>query len=319
MDVIADQRGWECVERDPFGRIVGLTTRIRRQETHSVPAYTVLAPVDGSRASLAALRVAADIAGRLAESSLDVLNVQTILGCTGDDDDLLNAGLADTEIARQFLAGADASYRLRLAAGNPDEVILTYIREQKIAEVVMGADGTGSVGCALLGSVALDVLGQVEIPVTLVKSRIHSPRFAQGTGDLLIAYDGSAGSLRALHYGLRYANGLNNAPRIHLLNLQAANDGLSAGKNSGTRLSQRTTALEACDAALRALETVRADFEFHVAHGDPVEKILQLAASVDCCRIVMSSRGLGWFAALMARSISWAVLYRTSIPITLVK
>lgn len=130
MDVITDQRGWECVERDPFGRVVGLTTRIRRRKTHSVPAYTVLAPVDGSRASLAALRVAADIAGRLAESSLDVLNVQTILGCSGDDDDLLNAGLADTEIARQFLAGADASYHLRLAAGVPVEVILPYIREQ---------------------------------------------------------------------------------------------------------------------------------------------------------------------------------------------
>ncbi|NMG29649.1 universal stress protein [Aromatoleum evansii] len=318
MDVKAEQEKWNSVERDQFGRATTLTTRFGSKSRRG-SAYRLLAPVDGSSASLAALRLATDIADRLPDSSLHLLNAQTILGATGDDDALRCAGLADTEVARQFLAGADTSYELRLAAGNPAETILSYIREQKITEIVMGADGAGSVGCALLGSVSQDVLDQADIPVTLVKSRNHSPRFGPGTGDLLIAYDGSPGSLRALHYGLQYTGRLPNAPRIHVLNVHTAKHGLLSGKNTEARFDERETALDTCDAALRALEAARADFEFHVAHGDPVEKILEFAASTDCSRIVMSSRGLGWFAALMSRSISWGVLYRTAIPITLVK
>lgn len=313
-----DSITWENVERKSSGCVTGLTTRVGRQ-LHRVPAYRVLTPVDGSPASLAALRVAADIAGRSTDTYLHVLNVQTADDNTGNDDNLMSAGLADTEVARRFLAGEGASYQLKLAAGNPVEVILAYVREQRITEIVMGSDGAGSVDCALLGSVALDVLDQTDLPVTFAKSRNHARQFAMGIGDLLVAYDGSAGSLRALHYALEHVSKLPNAPRIHLLNVHTTRDGLFSGRNDQTGLSERTPALAACDVALRALDAAGADFEFHVAHGDPVERIPQFAASIDCSRIVMYSRGLGWFAALMARSTSWGVLYRTAIPITLVE
>ncbi|WP_198292308.1 universal stress protein [Aromatoleum toluclasticum] len=322
MQVTTDFMNWEMVERDQFGRVVGLATQVGGK-TRGLPVYRVLAPVDGSPASLAALRVAASMAGRSAGSALHVLNVQTIIGNTSDDDTLMDAGLADTEDARRILGEADGRYHLQLTVGNPAEAILAYARRQRITEIVMGADGAGSVACALLGSVALEVLESTDIAVTLVKSRHRARPFAEGTGDLLVVCDGSAGSLRALQHALEHTGKLTDGPRIHLLNVHRADDGPFLGRptarDADIRSGDRERAFQAGDAALRTLDAARANYEVHVAQGDPVDKILELATSIDCGRIVMASHGLGWFAGLTAGSISWSVLYRTVIPITLVK
>ncbi|WP_407280963.1 universal stress protein [Aromatoleum evansii] len=322
MDVTTDFVNWEMVERDQFGRVVGLAAHVG-EETHRLPVHRVLAPVDGSPASLAALRVAAGMTGHSAGSALHVLNVQTIIGNTSDDNTLMHAGLADTEDARRILDETDGRYHLQLTSGNPADAILAYARRQRITEIVMGADGAGSVASALLGSVALDVLENTDIAVTLVKSRFSARQCAAGAGDLLVVCDGSAGSLRALHHTLEHSGRLTDGPRIHLLNVHRTDDGPFRGRpparDPDTRSGDRERALLASDAALHTHDVAPANYEIHVAHGEPVEEILELATRIDCGRIVMASQGIGWFAGLMSSSISWSVLYRTAIPITLVK
>jgi nucleotide-binding universal stress UspA family protein len=321
MDVRTDLLDWEVVERDPFGRLAGLTARIG-SELSAPASYRMLVPVDGSPASLAALAAAAATVGRSGQSDLRVLNVQTVLGNTADDETLMHAGLADTESARRILDDAGVPYQLRLAAGNPADTIVADARKQGMAEIVMGADGAGSVACALLGSVALEVLERTDIAVTLVKSQQRIGKILALANDILLACDGSAGSLRALQHALAYSRAQPSQPRLHVLNVRAYD---APRRVQTTRRDvdflrgNQFRALQDCDIALRTLESAGADFEFHVAYGDPVEKILELAKNIPCRRIVMASRGLGWFGGLLAGSISWGVLYRTAIPLTLVK
>lgn len=321
MHVKTDFPDWALVERDSFGRLAGLTARIGRAAAEDA-AYRILVPVDGSPASLAALPAAAVAVGRSARSQLRVLNVQTILGNTADDDTLMHAGLADTEEARRILDDAGIPYDLRLAAGNPADAILAEARRQGSTEIVLGADGAGSVACALLGSVALDVLERADIAVTLVKSQPRIGKALSLGNDLLLACDGSAGSLRALHHALAYSRVLPSRPRIHVLNVRAYDAPRRVRTAQYETDFLRSTQLGAhqdCDLALRTLDEAGADYAFHVAYGDPVEKILELAKHIPCNRIVMATRGLGWFCGQMVGSISWGVLYRSAIPLTLVK
>lgn len=69
MQVTTGFMNWEMVERDWFGRVVGVAAEVGG-ETRRLPAYAVLAAVDGSPASLVALSVAATMAGRSAGSDL---------------------------------------------------------------------------------------------------------------------------------------------------------------------------------------------------------------------------------------------------------
>ncbi|GAB3767160.1 universal stress protein [Ramlibacter monticola] len=69
----------------------------------------------------------------------------------------------------KFLERHSISYTSRWAVGNPGVEIVKAAKKDKAQMIVMGTHGHGILGRAILGSVAQNVLTQIEIPVLLVK------------------------------------------------------------------------------------------------------------------------------------------------------
>lgn len=69
----------------------------------------------------------------------------------------------------KFLARHDIAFTTRWAVGNPGVEIVKAAKKDKAQMIVMGTHGHGILGRALLGSVAQNVLTQIEIPVLLVR------------------------------------------------------------------------------------------------------------------------------------------------------
>jgi nucleotide-binding universal stress UspA family protein len=69
----------------------------------------------------------------------------------------------------KFLQRHDIPFTSRWSVGNPGVEVVKAAKKEKAQMIVMGTHGHGILGRAILGSVAQNVLTQVEIPVLLVK------------------------------------------------------------------------------------------------------------------------------------------------------
>ncbi len=78
---------------------------------------------------------------------------------------------ADAELAaaRSLLDAAKVPYVSHIGVGDPAHVIVGYVKDKSIDQVVMGTRGLGTVAGMVLGSVATKVLGLSDTPVLLVK------------------------------------------------------------------------------------------------------------------------------------------------------
>jgi nucleotide-binding universal stress UspA family protein len=143
--------------------------------------HSILAAVDGSAPSSAALAVAAGIA-RHQRAELTVLTVEPYGGGWG-------------ELPSEHLPGGVAA-RSGLEWGPPAPAIL---READVAGhdlIVLGSRGRGALASTVLGSVARSVVSRSRVPVLVVKDTGGSP--AAGFSRILVAVDGSPESHAAL-------------------------------------------------------------------------------------------------------------------------
>jgi len=69
----------------------------------------------------------------------------------------------------KFLQRHDLSFATKWVVGAPGQELVKLAKKEKVHMIVMGTHGHGLLGRALLGSVAQNVLTQIEIPVLLVK------------------------------------------------------------------------------------------------------------------------------------------------------
>jgi nucleotide-binding universal stress UspA family protein len=139
--------------------------------------HRILVPVDGSEAAVHAARHAADLAKRLGDCSVTLLNVQDPI------EEMQTHGLAREAIAahREQLAreaGARARAVVEKSAvpfvfewryGDPARAIVQAARDANCDAIVMGTRGAGALESLLIGSVAYKVLHIADVPVTLVK------------------------------------------------------------------------------------------------------------------------------------------------------
>jgi nucleotide-binding universal stress UspA family protein len=72
-------------------------------------------------------------------------------------------------------------------------------------------------------------------------------------------------------------------------------------------------------AASEVLRSSAVAFRTHVAVGSPADKIVQLAETLKCGRVVMGTRGLGSVAGLLLGSAAYRVIHLVSLPVTLVR
>jgi nucleotide-binding universal stress UspA family protein len=141
----------------------------------------ILVPIDGSPASIRAVRLAIDqVKAVPAEASLILVNVQNFstLGLPEGTEIMPSAWIQQKEesAASDALKGAvvacreaGINYVTRAERGGVAATIDRVAREEQAEHIFMGTRGLGGVRGLLLGSVATQLLHLVDVPVTLVK------------------------------------------------------------------------------------------------------------------------------------------------------
>jgi nucleotide-binding universal stress UspA family protein len=137
----------------------------------------ILVPVDGSPASIRAVKLAVDHVRAKPEASLVLVNVQNFLGINLPEgaEIMPSAWIQQKEesAASDALKGAVAACREQELITSPAPSVAATIdrvaREEQVQHIFMGTRGFGGVRGLLLGSVATQLLHLVDVPVTLVK------------------------------------------------------------------------------------------------------------------------------------------------------
>ncbi|HMO46190.1 MAG TPA: universal stress protein [Rubrivivax sp.] len=138
----------------------------------------MLLPVDGSEASLAAVRHALAMVRDGLQASLVLANVQEpatlyemLLAHDAEVIDQVSAkaGLHLLEPAQALVREAGVPYEIEVAAGDPAHTLIDILENFGCDMVVMGARGRGTLRSALLGSVSHEVLHAAPVPVLIVK------------------------------------------------------------------------------------------------------------------------------------------------------
>jgi nucleotide-binding universal stress UspA family protein len=138
----------------------------------------ILLPVDGSAASLQAVRQALQLIQDGLRASLVLANVQepaTLYELLLAHDPQVieqvsaKAGLHLLEPARALVRAAGVEHEIEVAAGDPAHTLIDILENFGCDMVVMGARGMGTLRSALLGSVSHEVLHAAQVPVLIVK------------------------------------------------------------------------------------------------------------------------------------------------------
>jgi nucleotide-binding universal stress UspA family protein len=138
----------------------------------------ILLPVDGSAASLDAVRHALSLVAHGLSATFILANVQEPANLyelvTAHDPDVLQrvsagAGAHLLESAEALLQAAGVPWEREIASGDPAHVLAEMIERHGIDAVVMGARGFGAARSAVAGSVSHWLLTHAPIPVTVVR------------------------------------------------------------------------------------------------------------------------------------------------------
>lgn len=149
----------------------------------------ILLPVDGSEASLEAVRQALRLVREGLQASLVLANVQEpatlyemLLAHDPEVIDQVSAqaGLHLLQPAQALVREAGVPYEIEVASGDPAHTLIDILENFGCDMVVMGARGQGTLRSALLGSVSHEVLHAAPVPVLIVK---HVPPEPEEAGE----------------------------------------------------------------------------------------------------------------------------------------
>lgn len=185
--IIMGRRGLTPVKRLILGsvssyvmsRAAGLTVFLvgpEQVDIQASPIFPLLVPVDGSEASLGAVRQAASLAQacQVQKPEITLLHVVdlALLGLTLQEEAglLVNEGHKALKAARQIMdgAGLGAYTREKLESGIPAQVIAREAEAERSALICMGSVGHGALARIFIGSVTMSVLQLVSKPALAV-------------------------------------------------------------------------------------------------------------------------------------------------------
>lgn len=141
----------------------------------------ILLPIDGSEASLDAVREALSLMRAGLRASVVLANVQepaTLYEMLlAHDPEVIEkvsaeAGLHLLQPALALVREAGVEHEIEVAKGDPAHTLVDIVERFACDLVVMGARGMGTLRSAMLGSVSHEVLHAAPVPVLIVK---HQP------------------------------------------------------------------------------------------------------------------------------------------------
>jgi nucleotide-binding universal stress UspA family protein len=296
----------------------------------------ILLAVDGSEASLRAVRGLTGVFRWWKVTDVEILNVQPEPSLLSE---LVPHALREHAEARvrqegeRALATADALLRdagARCVAtvrfGDPATAINHAAEALDGAIIAMGSHGAGVIGSLLTGSVTTKVIHLGSRPVLVIPSAQPLTGSTYGPPQravrILMPVDGSAGAAAAVREVIRIAPWFLEAPEIHLL---AVYEGTPLDVEIGAMASAqalRDYQQQRFAAALRPAREAFSGTAFpvfeHTAVGPPAEKIRAAVAAEHCDLVCLGARGTGTMRHLIPGSTAAKALRAIDVPVLVV-
>lgn len=287
---------------------------------------TILLCTDGSEQALHAAHAAVDIARRF-DARLVLLTVfDDTAACTpylgawqmGVDPEALTRYAAEVQQEAEQSAGkviqeSGLSYQLMREMGHPVDAILDAARRKQADLIVLGSRGMGAWKSVILGSVSDGVAHHAECPVLIIRGEYH------GFQKLLLASDGSQGADRAAGAAMQLAATFEaELTALNVFEPLATYTGVSADELDPDVYAERVR--EAVNRRLEcAAEAKGVRYTLVQQVGHTAQTIVKCAEESGTDLIVLGSRGLGPFQALLLGSVSDRVLHHAHSPVLIVR
>lgn len=286
----------------------------------------VLLPVDGSDASLQAVRFVASCGARDRVHPV-LLNVQrppVQAWPHGFDVGALTQALheqgdAQLDAVTGLLTDSAMQPERLVRVGHPADTILEVAQARKVGAIVMGTRGKGVLGGFALGSVALRVATAAECPVMLLKPETRRP--AVTPLRIVAPVDGSEASAQAIRQLATLAPQFGEA-HVDLVHYQQPLTFIETILPPHDDVVRNWTA-DAIAAAMedmtRTLARAGLAYEVHCYTGDAEEGIARFAEEVDADLIAMAMHGSGTLRRLAFGSVTWKTVQLSRVPVVLMR
>ena len=268
----------------------------------------VLIATDGSDVAATAGTVGISLA-RALEASVHVLAVaERKRGGTAERDHRE----ADVEALAGKARGVGCEVEPIVRTGRPASEISTYADEIDADLVVVGTHGRTGVRQVLLGSVALEVIREVQRPVLSVGSTASWNGSSESIEDVLLATDGWSGSTAATEHALALAEACD--ARLHALYAVDLDADVPELRQGFEEHGEKTTATVAERATERGVEATRT-----VAQGPVHEVVLEHAGTDSVDLLVMGTESKSNLERLVVGSVSQRVVPSAGVPVLTVR
>jgi nucleotide-binding universal stress UspA family protein len=137
----------------------------------------ILVPTDDSPSAQRAVKHVLDLAGRGVAVEVHLLNVQapvrgvaaSIVSAADLESYHRDEAMKVLEGPAQAVTAGGLTPHVHVGVGNPGETVLAFAKRLGCHHIVMGTRGFGGMTGLLMGSVARHVVGEGDLPVTLLR------------------------------------------------------------------------------------------------------------------------------------------------------
>ena len=282
----------------------------------------ILVASDFSDSSRAAWFASINLAARCL-AKIEVLNVYTLMQYVFSPD---HYSVPNEKWHTRILEELETQYPKRLYPNSKRSIasnasipdgILEYAKKEACDLIVVGTHGRRAVGRMLLGSVSHELIRNSSVPVMVVKAVKDPANHVQNYNRILIPIDFSDMSMKALEYGVRFANFLQ--ADIHLVHVV---DVPAIGDLSNLYPLPESVVSNAADwnvdlTLSKAIEGKYVVGKLNVATlcGDPADEVLKYAKDKNCGFIVMGTHGRKGFERVLLGSVTSSVASKSEIPV----
>ena len=190
--------------------------------------------------------------------------------------------------------------------GPPVPVLLGLAAEHQARLVVTGTATPGPLDRVLVGSVSSELATKATCPVVVVPE----DAMLAATGPVVAGYDGSSDSLRAARHSAALAARLERE-----LVLVHVTDAAAEDVRADAQLARE---LQDAVSVIRPAARERQEATIAVAHGEPAERLAEVARERDAALVVTGTRGRGAVKSALLGSVSAGVVRRAGQPLVLV-
>lgn len=290
----------------------------------ALPHAQAIAQRAGARITL--LQVIPNVAALAQEPALPPGRLTAALHTQALQSQWQEQALAALEQTAQSLAGQGVMAQAAVVVAHPPDGILDYAQTQAVDLIVMSTHGRSGLARWVYGSVAARVVQAAPCPVLLI--RTVAGQTTPAPRKILVTLDGSGLSTRALPEAERLARLFKaEIVLLHVVadsyeqKLRHVPPSLAPEVAAYTsnmlerRIAQVTVEQEGIAADLQARGVAARSA---VLTGDPVQTILDYAASESVELIAMATHGRSGMARMLHGSVAERVLHDTPCPLLLV-